>query len=191
MKELKVKSGKGALILRKSKNLVGLKNPQEKDFSKKEYVKSQVFKNLGGFNVVNLERSGRSIDEKLDEVRTKDEVEVGTHVYYAYGSAKPLVPTGEIYIIFNEGVSEEEQDLALDEYCLILVERREANRLIAAVTKDSPNPIKVASWLQSTSLVKLAIDAKHIFDLFSDCYLITSLLSIDKGQIYSENGRFS
>ncbi|MFT7605964.1 MAG: subtilisin family serine protease, partial [Saprospiraceae bacterium] len=29
-------------------------------------------------------------------------------------------------------------------------------RVIAAVTKDSPNPMKVASWLQQTSMVKLA-----------------------------------
>ncbi len=167
MKELKVKSGKGALILRKSRNLVGLKNSEEKDFSKKEYVKSQVFKNLGGFNVVNLEKSGSSIDEKLDEVRTKEEVEVGTHVYYAYGSSKPLVPTGEIYIIFQDGLSEEEQQLALDEYHLALVERRGTDRIIAAVTKDSPNPIKVANGLQKTSLVKLA---EPDLDTFVDEY---------------------
>lgn len=168
MSELKVKSGKGELILRKSRSLVGLKSYDKHTLSKKEYVKSEVFKSLGGFNVVNLEKTGDTIDDKLDEVREKDEVEVGTHVYYAYGSSKPLVPTGEIYIIFQEGLNEEEQQIALDEYCLNLVERRGENRLIAAVTKDSPNPIKVANWLQQTSLVKLA---EPDLDTFVDEYM--------------------
>ncbi|MFT7603624.1 MAG: hypothetical protein ACI8VT_001192, partial [Saprospiraceae bacterium] len=156
MSELKVKSGKGELLLRKSKNLVGLKSAKNVDISASDYVKSEVFKNLGGFNVVRLEKDGSTIDEKLDEVRSKREVNVGTHVYYAAGSTKPLVPTGEIYIIFQDKVSEEEQLMALDEYKLKLVERRSDTRVIAAVTKDSPNPMKVASWLQQTSMVKLA-----------------------------------
>ena len=156
MSELKVKSGKGELLLRKSKNLVGLKSSEEKDFSASDYVKAEVFKNLGGFNVVNLEKEGSSIDEKLDEVRTKDEVNVGTHVYYAAGSKRPLVPTGQIYIIFQDNTSEEEQLMALDEYKLKLAERRSDTRIIAEVTKNSPNPIKVAGWLQDISMVKLA-----------------------------------
>ena len=37
---------------------------------------------------------------KLDEVREYDTVDVGTHVYYAEGSDRMLIPTGEIYITF-------------------------------------------------------------------------------------------
>jgi subtilisin family serine protease len=167
MSELKVKSGKGELVLRKSKNLVGLKSTEDKDLSASDYVEEEVFKNLGGFNVVKLEKDGNTIDDKLDEVRTKEEVNVGTHVYYAAGSTRPLVPTGEIYIIFQDMVGEEEQLLALDEYKLKLVERRSDTRIIAAVTKDSPNPIKVANWLQQTSMVKLA---EPDIDTFVDEY---------------------
>ncbi len=167
MSELKVKSGKGELLLRKSKNLVGLKSKQKKDFSQSKYVKAELFKNLGGFNVVNLEKEGRTIDEKLDEVRTKKEVNVGTHVYYAAGSDRPIVPTGEMYIIFQDKTSEEEQNIALDEYKLVLVERRSDTRIIAAVTPNSPNPIKVAAWLQATSMVKLA---EPDLDTFVDEY---------------------
>ncbi len=156
MSELKVKSGKGELLLRKSKNLVGLKSAGTKDFKEADFVKKEVYKNLGGFNVVNLDKKGRSIDDKLDEVRMEDEVNVGTHVYYASGSTRPLVPTGEIYIIFQDNTSNDEQHIALDEYNLRLVERRSEYRIIAAVTKDSPNPIKVAGWLQQVSMVKLA-----------------------------------
>ncbi len=167
MSELKIKSGKGELLLRKSKNLVGLKSAQKKDFTKSRYVKSEVFKNLGGFNVVNLEKENNSIDDKLDEVRAKKDVKVGTHVYYAHGSTKPLVPTGEIYIIFQDNTSKEEQQIALDEYNLKLVERRSDERIIAAVTKNSPNPIKVAHWLQQVSMVKLA---EPDLDTFVDEY---------------------
>lgn len=167
MSKLKVKSGKGALLLRKSKSLVGLKSTYQKDISESDYVKKEVFKNLGGFHVVNLESQGQSIDEDLDEVRNKQEIEVGTHVYYAEGSSRPLVPTGEIYIIFQDNTNDEEQQIALDEYRLELVERRSDTRIIAKVTKDSPNPIKVASWLQQTSLVKLA---EPDLDTFVDEY---------------------
>lgn len=156
MSEIKVKSGKGELLLRKSKSLVGLKSEGHKDLTETDFVKSDVYKNLGGFKVVTLEKGGKDIDEKLDEVRTEDEVEVGTHVYYAQGSARPLVPTGEIYIIFQDGVSVEEQQMALDEFNLKLVERRDTTRIVAAVTKNSPNPLKVANWLQRASMVKLA-----------------------------------
>ena len=84
------------------------------------------------------------------------EVQVGTHVYYAEGSNKPLVATGDIYITFEQGVSEEEQAIVLEEYRLQLVERREHGRVLARVTAQSPNTIKVAHLLQQISLVKLA-----------------------------------
>ncbi len=167
MSKLKVKSGKGELVLSKSNNLVGLKTKKDKDLSKAQFVKEEVYASLGGFNIVDLEKEGESIDDKLDEVRAKREIEVGTHVYYAEGSTRPLVPTGEIYIIFNDEVSEEEQQMALDEYHLEIVERRDENMVVARVTKKSPNPLKVASFLQETSLVKLA---EPDIDTFVDEY---------------------
>ncbi|RMG87342.1 MAG: peptidase S8 and S53 subtilisin kexin sedolisin [Bacteroidetes bacterium] len=156
MGKLKVKSGRGELTLVKSKTLVGLKPRTTRDLSKQKYVEKQYFPNLGGFKVVSLEKDGATVDDKLDEVRRKREIEVGTHVYYAEGSNKPLVPTGEIYIVFQDAVDEEELQIVLDEYKLELVERRGKDRVIARVTKDSPNPIKVAHYLQQISLIKYA-----------------------------------
>ncbi len=167
MSKLKVKSGKGELVLRKSNNLVGLKTKKIKKLSRTKFVKEEVFKNLGGFNIVDLEKEGKSVDDKLDEVRAKREIEVGTHVYHAEGSNRPLVPTGEIYIIFNDGVSDEEQQLSLDEFHLKIVERRDKNKIIASVTKKSLNPLKVAARMQETSLVKLA---EPDIDTFVDEY---------------------
>ncbi|MCB0550668.1 MAG: S8 family serine peptidase [Phaeodactylibacter sp.] len=156
MSKLTIKSGKGELSLKKSKTLVGLKTASEKPAGEEDYVQSEVHKSLGGFQVVSLKNDDEDIDSKLDEVRQRDEVEVGTHVYYAEGSNKPLVATGDIYITFEDGVSEGEQNIVLEEYHLEILERRSKARLIARVTPQSPNPIKVAHMLQQISLVKLA-----------------------------------
>lgn len=156
MSNYKIKSGKGTLVLEKSSSLVGLKGHISNDFSNADFVRQELLPNLGGFKVVSLQKDGVSVDEKLDEVRQRDEVKLGTHVYFAEGSKKPLVPTGEIFIIFQQDVDESEQMLVLDEYKLALVERRSTDQITAKVTKDSPNPIKVAQALQKISLVKFA-----------------------------------
>ena len=124
MSKLTIKSGKGELNLKKSKSLVGLKTTPDKPAEKDDYVEAEVHTNLGGFQVVSLKKDGEDIDTRLDEVRQRDEVEVGTHVYYAEGSNKPLVATGDIYITFQEGVSEGEQRIVLEEHKLEIVECR-------------------------------------------------------------------
>lgn len=156
MSKLTVKSGKGELRLRKSAHLVGLKTKDQETTGKSEYISEKVFENMGGFQVVALDTSGQTVDAKLDEVRKQDEVLVGTHVYHAEGSKKPIIPTGEILIEFQEETSEGEQQLVLDELYLELVERRAHDVVIAKVTPKSPNPLKVAQFLQKISLVKLA-----------------------------------
>lgn len=167
MSKLTVKSGKGNLVLKKSRSLVGLKPKREKDLAKTKYVKDKKYTNLGGFQVVRLNRARKSLDKTLDEVRSKRDIASGTHVYYVEGSNRPLVPTGEIYIIFQDGTSVGEQKMALDEYKLKLVERRGKNKVVAEVTKKSPNPIKVANAMQQTSLVK---HAEPDLDTYVDSY---------------------
>ncbi len=156
MEKLTVSSGKRKVNLVKSAHLVGLRTKKPNDLNAKAYVKEEVYRGLGGFNVVALERGGRTVDSRLDEVRSYDEVEVGTHVYYIEGSNRPMVPTGEIYIHFADGTSEEEQKVALDELKLELVERRSAEFVIARVTESSPNPLKAASKLEQSALVRRA-----------------------------------
>ncbi len=166
MSKIKVRSGKGEVTLKKSGRYVGLKS--DKPVADEKFVKKEVYKSLGGFNIVTLDKGRTSLDDKLDEVRKKRAVKVGTHVYYVEGkSNKPLVPTGEIYITFQEGTSKEEQHLALDEYKLELVERRDDTHIVAKVSPKSPNPLKVANWLQQISLVK---SAEPDIDTFVDEY---------------------
>ncbi|NBC08564.1 MAG: peptidase S8 and S53 subtilisin kexin sedolisin, partial [Bacteroidetes bacterium] len=122
MSQLKIRSGNSELSLRKSKSFVGLRTKAEAA-EQQDYVESEVHENLGGFKIVSLKEAENDIDQKLDEVRRREEVEIGTHVYYAEGSDKPLVATGEIFITFADLVSEEEQQIVLAEYSLELVER--------------------------------------------------------------------
>ncbi len=155
MSKITIKSGKGEITLKKSSRYVGLKC--EKPVTETDAVKKEVLSNLGGFNIVTLNKNGKTIDETLDEVRKEKEVEVGTHVYYVPGmSQRPMVPTGEIYVVFQEEVSEEEQMIILDEYNLEMVERRSSDRIILKVTDKSPNPLKVAAALQKISMIKMA-----------------------------------
>jgi subtilisin family serine protease len=156
MSKFKIKCGKGEITLKKSASLVGLKPAGDVNLSETDFVRKEHLPNLGGFKVVSLDKKGASVDDKLDEIRQKDEVELGTHIYYAEGSRKPMAPTGEVFIIFQPEADEEEQKMVLDEYKLELVERRATDQVVARVSKDSPNPIKVAGYLQKVSLVKFA-----------------------------------
>ncbi len=153
MGKITIKNGKGELSLRKSQKFIGLKTVSSRGMEE-DFVEKEVLKNLGGFKVVSLKQEGLSLDEKLDEIREKEEVKVGTHVYYAEGSKRPLIATGELFILFEEGTSTEEQNIVLDEFKLELVERRSNTNIVAKVTSKSPNPIKVAHRIQQISLVK-------------------------------------
>ncbi|MEM0994005.1 MAG: S8 family serine peptidase [Bacteroidota bacterium] len=154
---IRIKNGQNELTLKKSSNLVGLQTKETVDnIEESNYVDQQVHQNIGGFNVVKLKREGEDIDTKLDEVRGKEEVKVGTHVYYTASSNRPVVPTGEIIIQFQDATSSEEQNLALSEYHLVLVDRKDEYTVIAKVTPDSPNPLKVANYLEQISMVKWA-----------------------------------
>ena len=155
MTKLTIKSGKGKLRLRKSKTLVGLKAKDPEQVESSDYVAEKVFEHMGGFKVVSLQASEEDLDTQLDEVRKKDEILVGSHIYYAEGTDKPIIPTGELFIEFQDETSEEEQQLVLDEFYLEMVERRSGNLMIARVTEKSPNPLKVAQFLEKISLVKL------------------------------------
>ncbi|NJK82840.1 MAG: hypothetical protein HC912_02530 [Saprospiraceae bacterium] len=152
---ISVRSGKQHLILKKSSHLVGLRS--NKSAEEVNYITKELHKNLGGFHIVQLAKSVvENIDTKLDEVRAFEEVDTGTHVYYAEGSNRPIVPTGDIFIQFQAGSSADEQHLVLQEFALTLSLRKDETNIIATVTPNSPNPLKVAHALENISLVKWA-----------------------------------
>ncbi len=156
-KKITVRSAKGAVNLEKSDKLVALKTKSSKFTEKDKRIEKKYRPNLGGFEVVEMKKKGEEeLDRELDKLRKKVDVEVGSHIYHVEGSNKPIVPTGEIFIVFHEGTNEEEQMLVLDEYKLDLVERRNENRVVAKVTPLSSNPLKVAAAMEEYPLVKMA-----------------------------------
>ena len=160
MAQLKVKFGAGELVLTKSNKYVGVKKSQTRSLGESELepdIKKVVHPSLGGFEMVSVKKKrGEKINDKLDLIRSLDEVEVGTHVYTAPGSDRPLIPTGSIYITFSKGVTEAQQTAILKEFSLDLKERREDNKIVAVVTPASSNPIKTAMALQAKDEVKWA-----------------------------------
>lgn len=141
----------------KSKNYVALKTKDDVSTGDQDFVEQEIIKDLGGFDVVRLSQEDHEdVNQRLDEVREEDAVEVGTHVYFSEGSTKPIVASGEIFIQFESGVSQEEQAMVLSEYKLERLEQRDKETVIAKVTPDSPNPFKVGRSLQALSMVKIA-----------------------------------
>ncbi|MBV6426592.1 MAG: hypothetical protein KIPDCIKN_01105 [Haliscomenobacter sp.] len=168
MGKICIQSDKGELRLRKSKRLVGLRmNPSSRSLVAPDYVQKEIHPNLSGFQLVELETGEGTVEDKLDQVRQNEEVEVGTHVYFPEGSERPLMPTGELFLTFEPGVSEEEQQIVIDEFQLELVERRSEDQILVRVTARSKNPIRVAQLAQESCLVKLA---QPDFDTLLDDY---------------------
>lgn len=158
----------GPVRLIKSQKLVGLKLKPTRGTADPAFIEEELRNDFGGFKLVTLKEEAKSVDQQLDEVRAQPVVDLGTHVYYAEGSDTPVVPTGELCITFEEGVSEGEQQIALDEFALKLLDRRTPYIVIAEVTPNSPNPIKVAQALQQSLLVKIAEpDIDIILDEYS------------------------
>lgn len=161
MAVLKVKFGAGELVLTKSTQYVGIKKTPTMGLMANTQLEPEVgntlYPHLGGFEIVTLKKKkGKQVSDRLDFMRSMDAVEVGTHVYHAPGSDKPLVPTGSIYITFSKGVTEAQQLALIGEYNMVLKERRQDDKIVATVTPDSPNPIKCAMALQAKKEIKWA-----------------------------------
>ncbi len=174
MDQISIHSDQGEIKLRKSKALVGLKMAQTRGLLEPDYINKEVHQSLGGFKVVELSIEDTNVNAKLDEVRAHDEVEVGTHVYYPENSDRPLIATGEIFITYHEGVSDEEQMVALNEFNLELVERSGPNILVAKVTAQSPNPIKTATLCKKAAWLNMPNQTLILFSISIFCLLTRS-----------------
>jgi subtilisin family serine protease len=156
MAKLIIKNGRTNLQVTKSKKYVGLKL-KSGNTEENSNVQKKRYEHLAGFKIFTLKKeTGKTLDTQLDELRTQDDIEQGTHVYTTAGSDCPMVPTGEIYITFENGTDEKTQTDILNEYALALIERRNETTVFAKVTDKSPNPFKAAAALQKKKQVKQA-----------------------------------
>lgn len=156
MEKLSIQNDQGIVRIKKSKRLVGLRRAATRDLESPSYIRKEIHPNIGGFELVELESEGSSLEEALDQVRNREGVELGTHVYFPEGSDRPMVPTGDIFLLFENGVSEKEQQIVLNEFHLVLVERKGAQELLARVTRQSFNPVRVAEMARKSCLVRQA-----------------------------------
>ena len=146
------KFGGETLKFTKSKKEAAVRyNPGMKPAAKRGAAKTE---QLRDFEIVKA-RTG--IDKKLDALREKPEVSVGTHVWYVNDEDDAaFVPTGYLYIEFKPGSTEEKQRELLDEFGLNIREMVGSNAYRVNTTPESPNPIKCAMLLQKKRIVLVA-----------------------------------
>ena len=106
------------------------------------------------FEVLDLKRG---VDAKLDDLRAKPEISVGTHVWLVDGDEdSAFVPTGYLYIEFKTDTLDDKERALLDSLHLNIRERIGYDAYRVSVTEESPNPIKCAVLLQKEKMVKVA-----------------------------------
>lgn len=147
------KFGGETINLSKSKTQAAVRyNPGMKRAPKRKNAADQ--EHIRDFEVV---KSTRGIDQKLDALRAKPEVSVGTHVWIVDGEEdSPFIPTGYLYIEFKPGTAYEKQQAAMEELYLNVRQVVSPEAYRVSTTPDSPNPVKCAMLLQKMRIVKIA-----------------------------------
>ena len=111
---------------------------------------------IGGFKIISVDEAKVDAGKTLDQLRLDSAVAVGTHVFELPEGRGLYVPTGDLYIEFNPNTPIAERNTLVEKFALQIKEARGADGLIATVTRDSPNPIKVAAALQQDKNILLA-----------------------------------
>lgn len=140
------------ISLSKSKTQVAVRfNPGMKVKPKRKTAPNEQVRD---FEIVTA-KSG--IDAKLDALRARPDVSVGTHVWLVdEGDDSGLIPTGQLYIEFKAGTAYEKQMAVLDEYALNIRQVVSPEAYRVSTTPESPNPVKCAMLLQKNRLVSVA-----------------------------------
>jgi hypothetical protein len=152
-----LKIGGETISLTKSKSQAAVHYTDEaSSIGRKKGEKTpQVKDRLRGFDILDLRRG---VDAKLDELRAKPEVSVGTHVWNFNGETDvAMVPTGNLYIEFRENTDDAKQKALMDEFHLSITDVLGPDAYRVKVTPDSPNPVKCAMLLQKKRIVKTAV----------------------------------
>ncbi len=158
MKKINITTENGKLQLSKSNKFIGIISKTKKNKTPKKLEdRKMTHARIGAFKVFQLPRGMRKLEATLDELRAEKDIQVGSHIYHIAGdSDRVIVPSGYIYIYFNEEASETEQEKLIKKLKLELIKRRTAKSLLVKVTKKSVNPLKSANLLMESELVQLA-----------------------------------
>ena len=147
------KFGGETIHLSKSKTQAAVRyTPGRKRAAKRKNAPDQ--EQIRDFELVT---ASRGIDQKLDALREKPEVSVGTHVWIVDGEEdSPFIPTGYLYIEFKPGTAYEKQLAALEELKLNIRQIVSPEAYRVTTTPESPNPVKCAMLLQKNKIVQIA-----------------------------------
>ena len=160
MADMAIRYGDGELTLTKSLDLIALRPARhavgtlEQTVARFGAVPQR--RMLGNFHMVDVRRAGAPAEETLDRLRQERNVDVGTHVYHTSDDGVPFVPTGSVYIVFDEDASPEQCQQVIDDHRLEIVEVRGAREIVASVTSESVNPVKTTASLQQSPWVNIA-----------------------------------
>ncbi|MDX1912741.1 MAG: S8 family serine peptidase [Saprospiraceae bacterium] len=146
------KFGGETISLSKSKTQAAVRyTPGMKPAAKK---KAAAAEQIRDFEVVKVKRG---IDRKLDSLRAKPEVSVGTHIWLMDDDdTSPMIPTGYLYIEFKPGTPYEKQQAVLEEFHLNVRQIVSPEAYRVNTTPESPNPVKCAMLLQKKRIVQVA-----------------------------------
>jgi len=158
--EIRLKYGDTVLVMRKSRRLVGVKPIAGRTLDVASASRAanahMLPESIGGFRLVNVAEAALPLEAALDALRNDPGVAVGTHVYNSPEHDAPLVPTGDIYVVFSETTPIGACHELLHRYHLKVREADGTRELKVRVTARSPNPVKVAAALQESEYVQVA-----------------------------------
>lgn len=163
MEPINLKYGQGRLSLTQSDALIGVRPQRNRDADARAAVDRVLggvaYEDQGlisGFRILHVDPYATDADKALDVLRADASIQVGTHVFESPGRGGQFVPTGDIFIEFAAASSEAERQALIDAHALSIKEARGARAVIAAVTRESANPVKVAAALQGEEAVEIA-----------------------------------
>lgn len=104
------------------------------------------------FVLVEADSLPTDYDTGLDILRANPNVSFGTHVYNTGSDDSYFVPNGEIFARVKSGSQVGDIENVFMANSLIISSNRGPTDFILRITKNSPNPMKVCSQLQSTGL---------------------------------------
>jgi len=159
----RLRYGDTELELEQSRTLIGIRprsaRPEEARAAVQRGLQGASWKDegsLGGFQIVAIEDAAVDADAALDRIRRDGAVAVGTHVFEVAQGASAFVPTGDLYLEFAASASDARRQELIERYALSIREKRDEHGFVVAITRDSPNPIKVAASLQGEAGVAVA-----------------------------------
>ncbi|MDB4286034.1 S8 family serine peptidase [bacterium] len=167
MSEITFTYGGQKIVLKKSESLIAVKPKSGLAGSLRPRTRSldapdpNIPDKLGEFELIPVAATrsldgGSATDNTLHAFKESGKIVAGVNVYHPEGSTIPMVPTGEIYIVFKDSIFPQDCLNEIAKHSLEVIEKRAERTFIVRVTEDSSDPISSVVALQQSGNVKIA-----------------------------------